>query len=627
MNRELSHQELIEASWQRCEHYGLQHNSQPTYGTLNKGDISSLLDQHHTLIHTTQKDVLPYYGHILANSKCLILLADPNGHVLSTWGEQRFLLPHQAELKVGNQWMECGTGTNAVGTAIATGQAVQVGREEHFLRANRYMVGSAAPIFNTHKEMIGVLDISSDAYLPQDHTLGMVKLMTLTVENRLIYNAFARDHLLITFNTNVSSLHSPWSGLIAIDDTGRIISANRRAEILLAHNLALVEIEQIFNCHLHELRCQPEGIPLEVNAMGKYHIHLLVQKPKNKPLKVPDFRQPQKQPETQNNSTETNPELPPDVVPLNELEHGDQQMARMIKQASRIIEKDIPILVHGETGCGKEVFVRSLHYHSSRSKGALVAVNCAAIPADLVESELFGYDKGAFTGANSKGSIGLIRKAHRGTLFLDEIGEMPGHVQSRLLRVLQERKVTPLGSTESYPVDIKLISATNRHLKQQVREGKFREDLYYRISGLNLELPALRQRQDKRALIKYVHQRLCEIHKEPFIPLSPDLLNQFTAHPWPGNIRQLTSVLSVALAMADGEQMEDWHLPDDFYDDLNNSPAFNIQTNQPIKNTEYKDELETRITRIYQEMNGNVSQTAKAAGVSRNTVYKYIRGI
>ncbi|OZG73310.1 sigma-54-dependent Fis family transcriptional regulator [Hahella sp. CCB-MM4] len=624
---------MIEASWHRCEQYGLTHSSTPVYGTLSHGAISALLDEHQVLVNTTQKEVLPYYDHILANSKCMIVLADRRGHVLNTWGDQRFA-DQRHGLVIGNQWTEVSTGTNAIGTAIASGQAVQVGREEHYLRANRYMVGSAAPIFNTNKEMVGVLDISSDAYLPQDHTLGMVKLMTLTVENRLIVNAFASEHMLITFNTNISSLNSPWSGMMAIDGDGRIISANRRAEIMLAHDLALANIEDVFGCKLRELRHQPEGMPLELNALGRYRMHVLVRSPTSVPLIAPDFRvnkdkeipKPVPVVESQTEKDiDVAGELPEDVVPLHELEHGDDRMSRMIKQASRIMEKDIPILMHGETGVGKEVFVRSLHYNSSRRKHPLVAVNCAAIPAELVESELFGYEKGAFTGANSKGSIGLIRKAHRGTLFLDEIGEMPPNVQSRLLRVLQERKVTPLGSTESYPVDIKLVSATNRYLKDEVREGRFREDLYYRISGLNLELPAFRERIDKRELLVYVHKRLARQSGEKYLPLTTDILDKMCDHPWPGNVRQLISVLSVALAMADGEPIEDWHLPDDFYDDLRREekePAAMFSSHP----SNFDEDLETRIIRLFEEHDGNVSRTAKAAGVSRNTVYKYTRG-
>ncbi|WLQ13132.1 sigma-54-dependent Fis family transcriptional regulator [Hahella aquimaris] len=626
-----SHKELIEDSWRRCKEYGLTHNSVPQYGVLGRGGVSALLEEHQLLVNTTQKEVLPYYDHILSNSNCLIVLADRRGHVLNTWGEQRFTPLECAHgLVVGNRWTEMGAGTNAIGTAIATGAAVQVGRDEHFLRANRFMVGSAAPIFNTQKEMVGVLDISSDAYLPQDHTLGMVKLMTLSVENRLIHNAFQREHLLITFNTNIAALESPWSGLVVIDEDGRIISANRRAEVMLAHDLALANIEDIFNCKLRELRHHPEGMPMEVSALGKYRMHLMIKRPPQAAIIAPDYRKKEKPA-----PVIVEEELPDDVIPFQELEHGDERVARMAKQANRIMEKDIPILIHGETGSGKEIFVRSLHYHSSRKAFPLVAVNCAAIPAELVESELFGYEKGAFTGASNKGSIGLIRKAHRGTLFLDEIGEMPLKVQARLLRVLQERCVTPLGSTETFPVDIKLISATNRVLKEEVKRGAFREDLYYRISGLNLELPPLRERADKAKLIEYVHGRLTRSAGETYHPLSADVLAMLADHPWPGNVRQLISILSVALAMADGDPIEDWHIPDDFYDDLNGiglaepngdslgEDADGFGDGPAIRNP--KEELEAKIVRLYREYGGNVSQTAKAAGVSRNTVYKYIR--
>jgi len=315
------------------------------------------------------------------------------------------------------------------------------------------------------------------------------------------------------------------------------------------------------------------------------------------------------------------PLVPDNVIPLTELQHGDESVERLVRQAHKIMEKDIPILIHGETGAGKEIFVRSLHYHSSRSKEMLVAVNCAAIPAELVESELFGYEKGAFTGAQNKGSIGLIRRAHRGTLFLDEIGEMPIAVQSRLLRVLQERVVTPLGSTEVYPVDIKLISATNRRLKTEIKEGRFRQDLYYRISGLNIELPALRERKDKAELIQYLHNRLRK--EEPGPTLSQDMVNLLVKHPWPGNMRQLAHVLKVGLAMADEDVLEDWHLPDDFFEDLEVvDQSIDAQTNEL---TIHEETLEKLIPKLLAEYNGNVSKTAKKANVSRNTVYKYAK--
>ncbi|MHA7879236.1 MAG: sigma-54-dependent Fis family transcriptional regulator [Saccharospirillum sp.] len=634
-NEPKQHKEVIEESWFRCEQFGLEHGSTPDFSTLPDGELSDLISEHRYLLDTTENEVLPYYENILSNSACMIVLADRQGHVLNTWGQSRFGKVNKHGLIGGNQWAEAGVGTNAIGTALATGQAIQVGRDEHFLRANRYMVGSASPIYNINNDLVGVLDISSDAYLPQDHTLGMVKLMSLSVENRLIFLAFQKDHFIITFNTNVVSLDSHWSGILVLDDNGTIVSANRRAEIVLAQDLALMNVNQVFDCEMREIKQHPQNLPMKLRALGRYQMYIKVIPPLAPVMRAPDFRnRPDYVPPDADaprfdltGYTEATaedvvaqpasrvPALPDNVIPIEELEHGDERVRRVVRQAHKIMEKDIPILIHGETGAGKEILVRSLHYHSSRRREMLVAVNCAAIPAELVESELFGYEKGAFTGAHTKGSIGLIRRAHKGTLFLDEIGEMPLTVQSRLLRVLQERVVSPLGSTEAFPVDIKLISATNRILKEEVQAGHFREDLYYRISGLNIELPALRQRADKRAVIEYVHQRLRL--EEPAPPLTAAILDQLVAHPWPGNMRQLVHVLKVAIAMADGDPLEDWHLPDDFFDDLGqNAEATQINQHEPF---------EILIPRLLREYNGNVSQTAKAAGVSRNTVYKYAR--
>jgi len=639
-----SHKDRIQDSWYRCEQFGLDHGSRPDFATLPKGTLSDLVDQHRSLLETTENEVLPYYENILSNSACMIVLADRQGHVLNTWGQPRFGSAAEHGLVGGNQWSEMGAGTNAIGTALITGEAIQVGRDEHFLRANRFMVGSASPIYNTKNDLVGVLDISSDAYLPQDHTFGMVKLMSLSVENRLIFSAFQQEHFILSFNTNVVSLDSHWSGILVLDENGTIVSANRRAEVVLARDLALLNINQIFDIEMREIKHHPFSLPMKLIAMGRYQFYVKVIPPVQQIMRVPDFRQRAdyvspaelnahvaddqikndqiENTQTVEKMTEVDNQIPsniPDnVIPLAELQHGDENVERLVNQANKIMEKDIPILIHGETGAGKEIFVRSLHYHSSRSKEMLVAVNCAAIPSDLVESELFGYEKGAFTGAQNKGSIGLIRRAHRGTLFLDEIGEMPMAVQSRLLRVLQERVVTPLGSTEVYPVDIKLISATNRALKTEIREGRFRQDLYYRISGLNIKLPALRERTDKAKLIQYLHNRLRK--EEPGPALSKEMIDLLVKHPWPGNIRQLAHVLKVGMAMADEEILEEWHLPDDFFDDLD------AMENMPLNlNVEKEEPLEKLIPRLLNEFKGNVSQTAKTAGVSRNTVYKYAK--
>jgi transcriptional regulator of acetoin/glycerol metabolism len=595
-----AHDTLIQESWSRCRDYGLTHQSAPRFDPPPAGELSALLESRQALVQTTHQEVLPYYGTILANSNCLIMLADEQGRLLQSWGDQRFIEPRQAAgFIAGASWLERYTGTNAIGTALSCGQAVHIQHGEHFLKANRFMTGSASPIFDEQRRMIAVLDVSSDSYLPPAHTLGMVKMMSQSVENRLILKLFADQYHLLSFNTSLDNLDSPWAGLVVFDEQGHVVSANRRADNLLGQPLTYGAIEQLFDVPLQQLLNQPDGQPFSLRTSGHFRFHARVRRPaRPAPIQPRDFR-PQ--------ATQSTPQEPQ----LHTLSAGDARMDKAVRQAERLLEKDIPILVQGETGAGKEVFVKALHQASSRASQPFIAVNCAAIPAELVESELFGYEKGAFTGASQKGHIGLIRKAHKGTLFLDEIGDMPLRVQARLLRVLQERCVQPLGSSELHPVDVRLVSATNRPLRQDVDSGQFRADLYYRISGLNLELPPLRERSDKQALF----QKLWEQHREPgqHAGISREVLELFQHHPWPGNLRQLSSVLRVALAMADDQPIRAEHLPDDFFLDL--------PTDTTLQAHPEPDDLASQ----YQACGGNISYLARNLGLSRNTLYKRLR--
>ncbi|WP_323164830.1 sigma-54-dependent Fis family transcriptional regulator [Pseudomonas atacamensis] len=600
----LSHDAIVQTSWQRCRAFGLDHQSAPAFDQLPAAGIARLLDSHHSLVQTTHQEVLPYYENILSNSNCLIMLADNQGQVLTSWGTQRFIEPNLARgFQAGASWMERSSGTNAIGTALACEQAVHIEHDEHFLKANRFMTGSAAPIFDAERKVIAVLDVSSDSYLPPSHTLGMVKMMSQTVENRLILNLFHGQHFQLTFNTGLNNLDSQWAGLLIFDESGQVLSANRRADNLLGVRLSRVSVESLFKVSLLELINQPEGLPFALQTSGRNRFQCLLKRPKQAPVQARVF------------VAEDKPAA--SGISLNTLHFGDSRVEKAVRQAERLLEKDIPLLIHGETGVGKEVFVKALHQASSRQKQAFIAVNCAAIPAELVESELFGYEKGAFTGANQKGSIGLIRKADKGTLFLDEIGDMPLPTQARLLRVLQERCVQPVGSSELFPVDLRIISATNRSLREQVQLGRFREDLYYRIGGLTLELPPLRERSDKQALFK----RLWEQHREPtqWAGLSPEVLELFAKHPWPGNLRQVSSVMQVALAMAEEQPVRPEHLPDDFFVDLEMEP---VETTAPL-GLDLND-VEA-LNRELKAAGGNISHLARRLGVSRNTLYKRLR--
>ncbi|MFJ3481762.1 sigma-54-dependent Fis family transcriptional regulator [Pseudomonas sp. NPDC090202] len=600
-----AHDAIIRDSWARCREFGLDHQSRPAFGRLAQQQVSQLLERHHGLVQTTHQQVLPFYENILSNSNCLILLADHQGQVLNSWGTKRFVEPdQQMGFVAGASWLEQGVGTNAIGTALACEQAVHIEHDEHFLKANRFMTGSAAPIFDASRRMIAVLDVSSDSFLPPSHTLGMVKMMSQTIENRLILDQFQHSHFQLTFNTGLNNLDSQWAGLLIFDESGRILCANRRADTLLGVSLLQANIEDLFKAPraqlLTHLLDQAEGQPFPLQAAGHNRFHCLLKRPKASVLK---FRAP------------ITLAKPADVAPC------DERVAKASRQALRLLEKNVPLLILGETGAGKEVFVKHLHQASSRADQPLIAVNCAAIPSELVEAELFGYEKGAFTGAHHKGSIGLIRKADKGTLFLDEIGDMPLPVQARLLRVLQERSVQPLGSSEQFAVDIRIISATHCPLREQVQSGRFRQDLYYRINGLNLELPPLRERSDKAELVRAIWEQ----HREPqqTAGFEPQVMALFERHPWPGNLRQLSNVIQVALALADDQPIAAEHLPEDFFADL----EMENDSSEPETVFDRRAVLDTpeELNELLQAAGGNISQLAKRLGVSRNTLYKRLR--
>jgi transcriptional regulator with PAS, ATPase and Fis domain len=279
------------------------------------------------------------------------------------------------------------------------------------------------------------------------------------------------------------------------------------------------------------------------------------------------------------------------------------------------LANQLPVLLLGETGTGKEVIARALHLAGARCDKPFVAVNCAAIPEGLIESELFGYREGAFTGSRRGGMIGRLQQAHGGTLFLDEIGDMPLALQARLLRVLQDRKVAPLGAGEEQDIDVALICATHRDLKRLVEDKHFREDLFYRVNGISVMLPALREREDFSGLVGRLLAKL----DAPTMVLHDDLNRLLGAYHWPGNIRQLEMVLRTALAMREpGDTVLTLdHLPDSMLDELS-------ATERPQSGSIRENELEL-IRQSLDTHQGNVSAAADALGISRATLYRKLK--
>lgn len=309
------------------------------------------------------------------------------------------------------------------------------------------------------------------------------------------------------------------------------------------------------------------------------------------------------------------------LSPSNDLHFGDATVEHCWQQANRVIDKDIRLLILGETGVGKNEFVKALHKNSQRKQGPLVCVNCGALPKDLIESELFGYAAGAFTGASSKGYQGKIRQADKGILFLDEIADLPLDAQSRLLHVLQDNTVLPIGSNQTVQVDTQIIAATHKDLDQLVQLGQFRQDLYYRLNGLIIELPRFAERDDKRAFIAHIHRRYAQDHQE----ICPHLMALLLHYTWPGNLRELDNLLKVATLMAQGEpSLSLAHVPAHLAQKLGQLSEANAAAAE-VK--DLRSTVDESLVKTYQATQGNISQTSRLLGISRNTIYRKLKSL
>lgn len=307
------------------------------------------------------------------------------------------------------------------------------------------------------------------------------------------------------------------------------------------------------------------------------------------------------------------------------LEFGDPLMAQNIRLARRVLDRDIPILLNGESGTGKGVFAKAMHQVSERAEKPFVSINCASIPESLIESELFGYKAGAFTGASRHGSPGKIVQANGGTLFLDEIGDMPLSLQARLLRVLEEKEVVPLGGLSPVLVDLRVISATHRTLLDMVADGRFREDLYYRLQGVKVTLPPLRERADRYNLIKHLVE--IEVRNDGrLLQVCDNVCEQLCNYYWPGNIRQLRNVLRTMIALAETDRITTDDLVGDLLREARNSADDQLaeqpatageKPHDPLRNAERNALLQE-----LERHRWNISNAAKSLMLSRNTLYR-----
>jgi transcriptional regulator of acetoin/glycerol metabolism len=644
---------MIEQSHQRSAGYGIPRSAAPDFDPLGKADLALLLEQNR-MLHSHAAPVMETLYEQIINTHNMVILTDINGLIIHTLGDADFLeKADRVALAPGVAWSEESKGTNAIGTAIAEKAPALVHADQHYLNANGFLTCSAAPIFDVMGKVIGVLDVTGDQHNFHRHTMALVRMSAQMIENQL-FSASFQDSVKLSFHSRPEFLGTLMEGIACFTPGGRFLSASSSGLFQLGLSMAALQahtFSSLFGLPISALLdhyrtaapgllnlCLHSGVRVyarcaDLRPSSNHFQHALGGIERSSGDTVRPAAQPISPQGLQSTAAPAQPEgQKMRLSSLRYLNTGDLQVATLIDKLRKVSGRDISILVTGETGTGKELLAQAIHNDSPRKDGPFVAVNCASIPETLIESELFGYEEGAFTGARKKGSIGKILQANGGSLFLDEIGDMPLNLQARLLRVLQERMVTPLGSTKSIPVNVALTCATNRNLRDMIAKNLFRDDLYYRLNGLVVRLPPLRERSDLGVVIDKL---LAAEGNGVRYTIAPDIMQLFRQHTWPGNFRQLTNLLRTAIVMAgDDHEIRIEHLPDDFLEDIaapqtgaldqaQGSAQADGAANATLAPGVTLEDVELSVIHKSLEAHGgNVSATARALGVSRNTIYR-----
>lgn len=579
--------DLILDSWRRSlEQHHLDPGSLQGPRILSQDVLKQCRERSELFLNIASEEVARLHGRVRDADYC-VLLTDAQGQTIDYRVETTIRNDcRKAGLYLGTCWSEGEEGTCGV-AAVLTGKApVTVHKRDHFRAAFIGLTCSAAPVFDPQGELLGVLDVSA-VRSPDDrrsqHLIRQMVVQSAREIEQAFFMSSAQGYWVLRAHRNAGYVDSQPDFLFAWDDDGCLQALNPAArQYLLQHYGQLPQhIGQVFDQQrLH--RARDEGLCFLDHALhGR--------------LSAPRQR--------------ANPRPRVAMTPAE----IDPRLADSLRLAVRVKDRNLPVLIQGETGSGKEVFARQLHQASQRQDRPFVALNCAAIPESLIESELFGYVAGAFTGASAKGMQGLLQQADGGTLFLDEIGDMPLALQTRLLRVLAEGEVAPLGASRRKAVDIQVICATHRDLETLVAAGEFREDLYFRLGGARFQLPPLRERSDRLALINRMLAEESTLCGET-VQLSSAALECLLGYHWPGNVRQLRHVLRYACAVCEASVVQLSHLPESLHraDAADHGP-------QPSASPERQALLDALVRHRWKP-----TAAARALGISRATLYRRV---
>jgi len=622
---------VIADSWKRCKLTGVNPYSKRPTGTLNNKEIKALLERNRHLIEVSWP-ILKMTGEMIRGSGFRVDLVDKDGYFLKILSDME-ILEESKKLGsvIGANRSELVAGTNGIAIALSTGKPIQILGPEHFNIYHHSWTCSAAPIYDPTGNIAGAVNMSGNYRLLHKHTLGMVVSIANAIESALkteekVFELSINNKFLNTIIESISD------ALIVIDKKGEITHLNSIAGKILhkeSHEAIGKPIDKLIRTNFSLLNIlnnrkgylEKEIIvtPLYGKESSQYLLtEKVVRDSKGKSQGVTAlFKEMKKVHRLVGSFIGTNTRYN-----FSSIIGNDMRLMKAINLAKVASVSSCKILIQGESGTGKEIIAQAIHNNSNRKSKPFIAINCAAIPRDLVESELFGYEGGAFTGARKEGRPGKFELAEGGTLFLDEIESMPLEAQPKLLRILESNQLMRVGGNKIIPTNVRIISSSNQNLLLAVKEGNFREDLYYRLNTVTVDIPPLRDRKDDiPILVNYICGKIGRKLNKDNIEIDKKALKVLCDYNWPGNIRELENVIESAILLSKSSKITTEAIPENIKRFKSNK--LYIKDDKGV-NCLIDIEKEA-IFKVLKEVKGNISKASRALGIDRSTLYRKIK--
>jgi len=606
---------FISASHDRCSNYKIKATQKYSKRILNEKEFFSKTEENRELILAAVPIMNKIYDFV-KGSNFFLILTDKDGCILNVIGDEDILSEAFSFKMIPGAYMnEQSIGTNAMGTCLTEKKTLQVSGDQHFVNVYHRWTCSASPISDSSGNIIGALDLTDYSASVHQHTLGIVVAGAKAIENELAANHYKM--LLMHEKSYIDTVHnSLHAGIITSDPEGNIIEANPYSAELLGYSEGKIRTMSMDGI-LKNWKDISESVIMNkthfrgdvdiISPKNRLQLNLIASHVRNSINKddsiVFIFNEVKKQRKMIDKIMSGRA-----IYTFDKIVGKDENFLNVVNFAKKIADSRSNILILGESGTGKELFAQSIHNYSDRADEPFIALNCGAIPRSLIESELFGYEEGSFTGAKSKGNTGKFEAADGGTIFLDEIGEMPFDLQTRLLRVIEEGSFNRIGSSKEIVVDVRIIAATNKKLSMEVEKGTFRKDLYYRLNVLPLRLPALSERKgDIKLLLEYFMDKISRKLNKKKVFISEDTMKVLMQYDWPGNIRELENYVELAVNTET--------VPD----------IYELYMGNAAKHDSYKTPAHDDIIKVLKATDNNVTQSAHILGIGRNTLYRKLK--